>query len=195
MPPAHSSFATPLGPMFALWDDRGLSILSWQEDLGIAKPPLSPPPAALAEPMAAYLGGDIHALRRIPAHPLGTDFQRAVWAALQEVPPGQTWSYGQLARHIDRPKAYRAVAQACGANPIALVIPCHRIIAAEGRLGGFSAGLERKRWLLAHEGAWTDPAQRQTYLWKSSSESEKPLSTTSSPACASSSSHREMSSS
>lgn len=195
MPPIHASFHTPLGPMIALWDARGLSALSWRDGPGPADPPLPPAPPALAEPIAAYLGGDIGALCRIPTHPQGTDFQRAVWSALQEVPPGQTWSYGELARHIGRPKAARAVAQACGANPIPLVIPCHRIIAADGRLGGFSAGLDRKRWLLAHEGAWTDPDQRQTYLWKSIAESEKPRSSTTSPDCASSSSQREMSSS
>jgi len=82
----------------------------------------------------------------------GTEFQRQVWAALQRIPPGQTASYGDLARDIGRPKAFRAVGGACGANLIPVLIPCHRALAANGRLGGFSGGLEWKRVLLAAEG-------------------------------------------
>jgi methylated-DNA-[protein]-cysteine S-methyltransferase len=82
----------------------------------------------------------------------GTDFQRQVWAALQRIPRGGTASYGELARAIGRPRAFRAVGAACGANPIAVIIPCHRALAANGRLGGFSGGLEWKRNLLAVEG-------------------------------------------
>jgi len=82
----------------------------------------------------------------------GTEFQRQVWAALQRIPLGRTASYGDLARDIGRPKAFRAVGGACGANPIPVLIPCHRALAANGRLGGFSGGLEWKRTLLAAEG-------------------------------------------
>jgi len=82
----------------------------------------------------------------------GTEFQRQVWAALQRIPMGRTASYGDLARDIGRPKAFRAVGGACGANPIPVLIPCHRALAANGRLGGFSGGLEWKRTLLAAEG-------------------------------------------
>jgi O-6-methylguanine DNA methyltransferase len=83
---------------------------------------------------------------------VGTEFQQQVWAALQRIPLGRTASYGELARAIGRPQAFRAVGGACGANPIPVLIPCHRALAANGRLGGFSGGLEWKRTLLAAEG-------------------------------------------
>jgi methylated-DNA-[protein]-cysteine S-methyltransferase len=82
----------------------------------------------------------------------GTEFQRRVWRALTEIPYGKTWSYGEQARRIGNPKASRAVGLANGRNPIAIVVPCHRVIGADGSLTGFGGGLERKRWLLAHEG-------------------------------------------
>jgi O-6-methylguanine DNA methyltransferase len=86
----------------------------------------------------------------------GTEFQRRVWNALRRIPPGQTKSYAQVARSIGRPEAVRAVGQACGANPIPVVIPCHRVLAAGGKLGGFSSGLDWKRKLLAREGTIPD---------------------------------------
>lgn len=89
----------------------------------------------------------------------GTPFQQRVWKALQRIPPGQTRSYGQVARAIGKPGAARAVGGACGANPIPVLIPCHRVLAANGKLGGFSGGLDRKRRLLAIEGQ-TFPAGR-----------------------------------
>ena len=84
---------------------------------------------------------------------VGTAFQRKVWAALQRIPAGETRSYGQLAAEIGEPDAARAVGLANGQNPIAIVIPCHRVIGADGSLTGFGGGLPRKRWLLTHEGA------------------------------------------
>jgi methylated-DNA-[protein]-cysteine S-methyltransferase len=84
--------------------------------------------------------------------PLGTAFQRSVWHALLEIPFGQTWSYGQLAQHIGNPQAMRAVGAANGANPIAVIQPCHRVIGSNGSLTGFSGGLERKTLLLNLEG-------------------------------------------
>jgi O-6-methylguanine DNA methyltransferase len=83
----------------------------------------------------------------------GTEFQRRVWDALRKIPSGQTKSYAQVAQSIDRPGAVRAVGQACGANPIPVLIPCHRVLAAGGKLGGFSSGLDWKRKLLTREGA------------------------------------------
>jgi methylated-DNA-[protein]-cysteine S-methyltransferase len=82
----------------------------------------------------------------------GTPFQRRVWAALMEIPYGATWSYIELARRIDNPKASRAVGLANGRNPISILVPCHRVIGADGSLSGYGGGVERKRWLLAHEG-------------------------------------------
>ena len=87
-----------------------------------------------------------------PVRPIGTEFQRTVWSALRRVPRGQAASYGALARALGRPKAARAVGGAVGANPILLFIPCHRVLASNGALGGFSAGLDLKRRLLALEG-------------------------------------------
>jgi methylated-DNA-[protein]-cysteine S-methyltransferase len=83
----------------------------------------------------------------------GTDFQRSVWKALRAIPAGETRTYGQLAAAIGSPKAVRAVGLANGRNPVALIVPCHRVIGANGTLTGYAGGLERKRWLLQHEGA------------------------------------------
>lgn len=87
----------------------------------------------------------------LPLDPRGTDFQRAVWKALREIPFGETVSYAHVAKKIGRPSAQRAVGAANGSNPIALIIPCHRVIGANGSLTGYGGGLPRKRWLLAHE--------------------------------------------
>ena len=83
----------------------------------------------------------------------GTDFQREVWAALRKIRPGTTLSYGALAQKLGRPKAVRAVGLANGANPIAIMVPCHRVIGADASLTGYGGGVDRKRWLLIHEGA------------------------------------------
>jgi AraC family transcriptional regulator of adaptative response/methylated-DNA-[protein]-cysteine methyltransferase len=82
----------------------------------------------------------------------GTPFQKKVWAELLRIPAGQTRSYGEIARRVKHPTAYRAVANACGANPVAVVVPCHRVIASDGSIGGYGLGLDRKRRLLANEG-------------------------------------------
>jgi methylated-DNA-[protein]-cysteine S-methyltransferase len=103
--------------------------------------------------LAAYFAGDLRALDAIPVDTGGTRFQQRVWTALRAIPPGATRSYGELARAIGAPRAVRAVGAANGANPVALIVPCHRVIGADGRLTGYAGGLERKRWLLAHEGA------------------------------------------
>jgi len=103
----------------------------------------------------AYFGGELTALDQIGVDPGGTPFQQAVWAALRRIPVGHTTTYGALAREIGSPSAVRAVGAANGANPIWLVVPCHRAIGADGRLVGYAGGLERKRWLLTHERALT----------------------------------------
>ncbi len=110
---------------------------------------LSPSPARRS--LQAYFEGDIDAIAKLPTATNGTDFQRAVWDALRRIPVGQTMSYGALAIQIGRPTAIRAVGLANGANPIPIVVPCHRVIGANGSLTGFGGGLGRKRWLLAHE--------------------------------------------
>lgn len=109
--------------------------------------------AALARRLDAYFTGDLEALNDVAVDPGGTPFQHAVWTALRHVPAGRTTSYAELARTIGSPTAVRAVGAANGANPIWLVIPCHRTIGSDGRLVGYGGGLGRKRWLLRHEGA------------------------------------------
>lgn len=103
--------------------------------------------------LRAYLAGDLRALDDTAVEAGGSDFQQRVWAALRRVPVGATRSYAEIARQIGSPGAARAVGTANGSNPVALVIPCHRVIGADRSLGGYAGGTERKRWLLAHEGA------------------------------------------
>ena len=93
----------------------------------------------------------------LPLAPHGTGFQQRVWTALLAIPFGQTRSYGQVAAAIGRPAASRAVGAANGRNPIAIIVPCHRVIGSSGQLTGYGGGLPAKRWLLAHEGAATLP--------------------------------------
>jgi methylated-DNA-[protein]-cysteine S-methyltransferase len=108
---------------------------------------------AVRDGLAAYFAGELAALRSIPWMIGGTAFQRQVWNALVEIPLGEATSYARLAERIGRPSAVRAVGLANGANPIALVVPCHRVIGTGGALTGYGGGIERKRWLLTHEGA------------------------------------------
>jgi methylated-DNA-[protein]-cysteine S-methyltransferase len=120
----------------------------------------------------AYFAGELDELAALPVDPGGSQFQRAVWEALRAVPVGQTVSYGALARAIGRPQAARAVGAACGANPIWLVVPCHRAIGSDGHLVGYAAGLERKSWLLAHERVQAREARAQRAEGERSSSSQ-----------------------
>lgn len=99
----------------------------------------------------AYFAGTLTELDDLPTATGGSAFQRAVWQQLRAIQPGTTVSYGQLAERLARPGAARAVGLANGANPLAIVVPCHRVIGADGSLTGYAGGTERKRWLLAHE--------------------------------------------
>jgi methylated-DNA-[protein]-cysteine S-methyltransferase len=110
-------------------------------------------PAGVASALTAYFRGELDALAAIDVDPDGTPFQHRVWAALRTIPAGETWSYGQLARTLDMPSASRAVGAANGANPCWIVVPCHRVIGASGKLTGYAGGLDVKRWLLDHERA------------------------------------------
>lgn len=103
--------------------------------------------------LRAYFAGDLHVIDDLPVAEQGTPFQRSVWSALRRIPCGETISYGELARRIGKPAAVRAVGLANGANPVGIVVPCHRVIGSSGDLTGYGGGLPRKRWLLAHEGA------------------------------------------
>lgn len=110
-------------------------------------------PLHLKQRLQAYFGGQVLALDTVPVKAGGSAFQQQVWAALRSIPAGDTWTYGQLAARIGRPQAARAVGRANSLNPIAIIVPCHRVIGAASALTGYAGGLERKRWLLDHERA------------------------------------------
>ena len=107
----------------------------------------------IVDRVKSYFAGRIHALDELPVAPVGTPFQRKVWRALRRIPVGRTISYLELATRVGNPAAMRAVGAANGKNPVALVVPCHRVIASDGNLHGYGGGLWRKEWLLRHEGA------------------------------------------
>ena len=111
-----------------------------------------PDPAGAVSALRAYFAGNLQAVDTLDVDPMGTPFQLRVWTALRSVPAGRTASYTDIARAIGAPTATRAVGAANGANPIAIVVPCHRIIGSGGSLVGYGGGLDRKRWLLEHEG-------------------------------------------
>jgi methylated-DNA-[protein]-cysteine S-methyltransferase len=156
---------TPIGEMVVVADADGrLRVTDWTDHAdrmvrlldryhGRGGWSLAPAtdPGGLVAAIGAYFSGDLAAIDAIPVAFPGTVFQWAVWTALRAIPCGATVSYGELARRIGRPDAVRAVGLANGANPIGVVVPCHRVIGADGTLTGYGGGLERKRWLLAHE--------------------------------------------
>ena len=156
---------TPTGPMSVVTDEPGtLRALDWEthgermERLlsrhygkSVSLIEQAGPPSKAFAAVAAYFAGDIAAIDEVETATGGTDFQRDVWAALRTIPAGETLSYGGLAQRIGRNKAVRAVGLANGSNPIAIVVPCHRVIGANGTMTGYGGGIERKVWLLEHE--------------------------------------------
>jgi methylated-DNA-[protein]-cysteine S-methyltransferase len=165
--------ATPVGELHFVTDDTGaVRALDWHDfearmlrllglhyrtgftlEQGVG-------PAPVRDALHAYFAGDLRALDTLPVATGGSPFQREVWRTLRCIPAGATWSYGQLAEHIGKPRAVRAVGLANGANPISVIVPCHRVIGASGALTGYAGGLARKRWLLAHEGVQLAEAAR-----------------------------------
>jgi methylated-DNA-[protein]-cysteine S-methyltransferase len=166
----HDELETPLGVLHLLADAEGrLHALGWMDGhdrmanfLGAYRERSggrledAENPGGLTAALHAYFAGEIGAIRDLPVVFHGTEFQRAVWSALRSIPCGETLSYGALARRIGRPSAVRAVGLANGANPIGVVVPCHRVIGSDGTLTGYGGGLARKRWLLEHESALPD---------------------------------------
>jgi len=158
-------FSSPVGHLFLAHDDEGrLRVLDFDgfdermhsllhRHYGEVELSERPAPRSTTDALNAYFAGEFAALDSVEIATGGTEFQRAAWKALRTIPPGQTRSYGAQAAAMGRPKAMRAVGLANGANPIAIVTPCHRVIGADGSLTGFGGGLGRKRWLLEHEGA------------------------------------------
>lgn len=165
---------TPIGTALLLTDDDGvLRALDWQEfedrvhrevRLHYRGADMRPgrAPDGIRKALMAYFDGELDAVEGIRVATEGTPFQKKVWAALRRIPVGKTVSYSALAKKIDHPAAIRAVGLANGANPISVVVPCHRVIGADGTLTGYGGGLPRKRWLLAHEGAaFVEQARRR----------------------------------
>ncbi len=155
---------SPLGPLLLVTDSDGrLRALEFadlesrmsrllREHYGAYTLANAAAPISLSRALAGYFNGEIDAIGEIPTATGGTPFQREVWHSLRTIPAGTTTSYGQLAAKIGRAGSARAVGAANGANPIPIVVPCHRVIGANGALTGFASGLPRKSWLLKHEG-------------------------------------------
>jgi len=154
---------TKLGPMIAMADHESLYLLEFVDRRGLEReverlrkkgfaivPGENAVLKSAREEINAYFDGKCFNFKT-PIKLLGSDFQRSVWRALQKIPVGTTCSYQDLAKSLGLPKAYRAVANANGANQIAIIIPCHRVINADGKLGGYGGGISRKDWLLSHE--------------------------------------------
>jgi methylated-DNA-[protein]-cysteine S-methyltransferase len=155
---------TPIGTALLVTDGDGvLRALDWEDyahrmrellrlHYGAFELRTRQAPADMRTALSRYFSGDLGQLKSIQWRVAGTPFQRKVWTALGSIPAGTTLSYGALAAQIDMPKAVRAVGHANGSNPISVVVPCHRLIGANGSLVKYGGGLERKRWLLQHEG-------------------------------------------
>jgi len=157
--------ATPIGEALIVTDAAGyLRAFDWADrasgmarllrlHYGSVVPEPGDAPENLRRRLRRYFEGDVGCLVDIVWRTSGTPFQRSVWLGLTTILPGQTLSYGSLAAKLGRPRSVRAVGLANGSNPISVVVPCHRVIGADGSLTGYGGGLERKRWLLQHEGA------------------------------------------
>jgi len=165
---AHTTMPSPVGPLLLVASDAGLVAIRFEQNRHGGDPRASSLPLEHASPaqarilaeacaqLDAYFAGARVAFD-LPLDAHGTPFQQRAWSALREIPFGQTISYAELARRTGDVRAVRAVGAANGRNPIPIIVPCHRVIGADGSLVGFGGGLERKRWLLEHEGALTEP--------------------------------------
>jgi methylated-DNA-[protein]-cysteine S-methyltransferase len=167
-PPEHlrlDRMETPIGEALIVTDETGyVRALDWDDrksgmmqllrlHYGSVAPEFSAAPESVRRALRDYFEGDLGCLGAIEWRTGGTRFQRMVWAALTKIVPGQTLGYGALAARLGCPNAARAVGLANGSNPVSLVVPCHRVIGSDGSLTGYGGGIERKRWLLRHEGA------------------------------------------
>lgn len=155
---------SPLGMLYLVARGPALCVLAFEDGwdreraalrrrFGPDMVPAAGVPAPLRRALVRYFDGDLAAIDEVPVDLDGTPFQRRVWAVLRHVPAGATASYGDIAAAVGQPRAVRAVGAANGRNPVPIVVPCHRVIAANGTLHGYGGGLHRKRWLLDHEGA------------------------------------------
>jgi methylated-DNA-[protein]-cysteine S-methyltransferase len=153
---------TPIGTLRLVANDDALCAVGFvdrwdglqqalEERFGNARLQRERNPNGASARLEAYFAGELLALEGLPVQTGGTPFQRKVWAALRRISVGSTASYSDVARAVGSPAAVRAVGSANGSNPISIVIPCHRVIRADGSLCGYGGGIERKRWLLKHE--------------------------------------------
>ena len=158
--------ASPIGDVMIVVDEGRLCALGFDDEQPLLLPLRrrygaacfedADDPHGISGRIRAYFDGDLGALDAIPVDTGGTAFQQSVWTALRSIPAGTTLSYGALAAQLGKPAAVRAVGAANSANPISIVVPCHRLVGANGKLVNYGGGLERKRWLLRHEGALID---------------------------------------
>jgi methylated-DNA-[protein]-cysteine S-methyltransferase len=155
---------SPIGTILMVWDGLTLRALDFSDyesrmehllqlHYGSYQLMHAPAPAEIRNPIEAYFEGVLTAIDCVRVQTHGTLFQQQVWTALREIPTGKTMTYSKLAIQIGKPKACRAVGLANALNPVGIVVPCHRVIGANGALTGYAGGIERKRWLLAHERA------------------------------------------
>jgi AraC family transcriptional regulator of adaptative response/methylated-DNA-[protein]-cysteine methyltransferase len=160
-PLTTASIETPLGAMVAIADEHSLYFLAFADHADASLKKLKSTPVTIAtgttnpiesikQELHNYFAGNL-AKFKTPITLLGTPFQTAAWHELQKISYGDTRSYKEIAIALEKPTAYRAVGHASGSNHLALIIPCHRVIAANGNLGGYNGGIDRKQWLLAHE--------------------------------------------
>ena len=152
------TYDSPVGPLGLVADDDALIAVLWPTEaegrVRLAETPTANTDHPVLRATASQLGEYFAGTRRsfdLPLDPSGTEFQRQVWWSLAEIPFGETSTYGKQAAAIGRPAAVRAVGAANGRNPLSIVLPCHRIVGADGKLTGFAGGLDTKRWLLDHE--------------------------------------------
>ena len=169
---------SPIGELLLVADDAGnLRAIDWADfeprmlrllRLHHRRIPFRLEPArdphGLRNAIERYFAGDVRAIDGLPVQTAGTTFQRSVWQELRNIPTGSSTTYGKLAERIGRPNAVRAVGTANGANPIGIVVPCHRVIGADGSLTGYAGGMERKHWLLEHERKHAFQSAKRTEL-------------------------------
>jgi methylated-DNA-[protein]-cysteine S-methyltransferase len=150
---------TPMGPLHLSFTAKGLAALDFADKGGEIAPGAPPPPElrpmieAVKRQLRQYFVEGVADFTELPLDLQGTPFQKKVWRELRRIPRGVAISYRELAQRVGSPRGFRAVGQANRRNPVPIIIPCHRVIAADGSLGGYSSGIERKAWLLKHEGA------------------------------------------
>ena len=159
-----AELSSPIGTLALVASSVGLCWVGFDPEPGAVRAGLErrfgpvalvpdPDPAGASSTLRRYFEGDLQALDSIPVDTGGTPFQQQVWLTLRRIPVGKTWSYADMASAVGRPSATRAVGAANGANPVGVVLPCHRVIGSNGSLTGYGGGLPRKVWLLRHEGA------------------------------------------